>query len=206
MLLDREEWTRLLRQAGATELWHLPREPGPHVNPLPPSLGQSLLAARFKTDRTRVSPDALGTYLAGQLPAHMVPSRTHVLDALPLTANGKVDRGALATWLRAAPDPASARKDALPPRDALEEAIAGLWAEVLGTGEQIGVDQDFFAAGGDSLLATQLIGKVREQVPGAAPHGFDVLLRCLIERRTIEALAAAVRQPPVPGPGQEPDR
>ncbi|GGS60367.1 non-ribosomal peptide synthetase [Streptomyces griseoviridis] len=206
MLLDREEWTRLLRQAGATELWHLPRDPGPDADLLPPSLGQVLLAARFKTDQARVSPDALGTYLAGQLPAHMVPSRTQVLDALPLTANGKVDRGALAAWLRAAPDPVAGRKEALPPRDALEEAIAGLWAEVLGAGEQIGVDQDFFAAGGDSLLATQLIGKVRGQVPEATGHGFDALLRCLIEYRTVEALAAAVRQPPGVDPGEEPGR
>ncbi|WP_051095377.1 non-ribosomal peptide synthetase [Streptomyces sp. LaPpAH-108] len=206
MLLDREEWTQLLQRAGATELWHLPQDPGPDADRLPPSLGQVLLAARFKADQTRVSPDALGTYLADQLPAHMVPSRTHVLDALPLTANGKVDRGALAAWLRAAPDPAATRKKALPPRDALEDAIAGLWAEVLGAGEQVGVDQDFFAVGGDSLLAAQLIGNVREQVPGAAGHGFEVLLRCLIEYRSIEALAAAVRQPPVSASGAEPGR
>ncbi|MFD5654246.1 amino acid adenylation domain-containing protein [Streptomyces sp. NPDC127039] len=201
MLLGRDEWTDLLRRAGATQLWHLPAEPGP-------ALGQLLLAARFKTDRARVDPDALGGHVSGQLPAYMVPSRTHVLDALPLTANGKVDRAALATWLRTAPESADTRKEALPPRDALEESIATLWAKVLDTGRQVGIDQDFFAVGGDSLLAAQLIGKVREQVPGAAAHGFDVLLRCLIEYRTIETLAAAVRQrqPPAPGDDAEPGR
>ncbi|MER6528578.1 amino acid adenylation domain-containing protein [Streptomyces sp. NPDC001508] len=199
MLLDRREWTDLLGRAGATELWHLPAVTGPDADRLPPSLGQLLLAARFKTDCARVRPDPLGAYLAGQLPAYMVPSRIHVLDTLPLTANGKVDRGALTSWLRATPDPEAAHKEVIPPRDALEARIAGLWAQVLGaTGGQTGVDQDFFAVGGDSLLAAQLVGRVRERVAGADAHGFDVLLRCLIEHRTIAALATAVRQSPAP--------
>ncbi|MEU6477516.1 amino acid adenylation domain-containing protein [Streptomyces sp. NPDC047017] len=212
MLLGLPEWTELLRAAGASELWHLPPPAAPDGGPLPPSLGQLLLGARFKTDRARVDTGALGAHLAGRLPAYMLPARTHVLDALPLTANGKVDRGALASWLRAAPDRSADGGEPVAPRDALEAAIAGLWAEVLGAGGRCGVLDDFFAVGGDSLLAARLAGRVRDRLPEAGAHGFDVLLRSLIEHRTIAALADTVRRDPAPplvppaGPGAEPGR
>ena len=100
----------------------------------------------------------LKRYLQERLPAFMVPAAWMRLDELPLTPNGKVDRAAL-------PDPDVIRVDAVSvfqaPRSQTEEILAGIWERVLGV-ERIGRDDDFFALGGYSLLATRIISRVRE--------------------------------------------
>jgi amino acid adenylation domain-containing protein len=93
--------------------------------------------------------------VAGRLPGYMVPSSLVVLDQLPLTANGKVDRPALpAPVSPAGPVAASS------PRNPLEQTLCRLFAEVLGSAE-VGVDQDFFVAGGSSLLVIRLVSRIR---------------------------------------------
>ncbi|XVU26700.1 non-ribosomal peptide synthetase/MFS transporter [Actinoplanes sp. CA-054009] len=84
------------------------------------------------------------------LPEYMVPSSIVALDRLPLTANGKVDRGALP---RPAPGPAG---DRVLPRTPVEQRLARVWQEVLGLGE-VGIDDDFFALGGDSFTAVRTV-------------------------------------------------
>ena len=187
MLLDRDEWRQLLREAGGTDVWELP----PEGQVWTPSLGQQVFAARFKADQERVDPDELLDGAADQLPEHMLPSEVHVVDALPLTGNGKVDHGALRA-LRASGPRSAAAEEGVPPRDALDAEVAAVWAEVLGTG-QVGIDQDFFALGGDSLLVTQIIAKLRERVPRSADHEFADLLRTVLERPTVAALSDSLR-------------
>ncbi|MBR8638266.1 amino acid adenylation domain-containing protein [Streptomyces tuirus] len=112
-----------------------------------------------------------------RLPDYMVPSSVLIMDALPLTPNGKLDRRALP-----APDPvpvSTGRK----PRDRREEALCGLFAEVLGLPE-VGIDDDFFVLGGHSLLATRLIGRIRAEL------GIDVPVRLVFESPTVADLAA----------------
>ena len=130
-----------------------------------------------------LSAEELRAHLRRKLPEYMMPSAFVTLERMPLTPNGKVDRGAL-------PGPDAARQDAAegytPPRDETEEALAAIWAEVLGV-ERVGVDENFFEAGGHSLLATQVVVRVREV------FGTDVPLRLMFELPTVAQLAAALK-------------
>jgi amino acid adenylation domain-containing protein len=120
--------------------------------------------------------------LAERLPEHMMPSAFVLLDALPLTANGKLNR-------RALPPPGQSRPELettyVAPRTPAEEMLAAIWAEVLKL-KQIGVDDDFFQLGGHSLLATQVISRVRETFEIELP------LRYLFDFPTVAALATAM--------------
>ncbi|GAA3486532.1 amino acid adenylation domain-containing protein [Streptomyces cremeus] len=102
-------------------------------------------------------PAALLAHCRTALPGYMVPGRILVLDALPLNPNGKIDRAALPDAGSLRPSPAGAY---VAPRGGAEEAVAALWAEVLGL-EQVGAHDDFFALGGHSLLASRLLARLR---------------------------------------------
>jgi len=125
----------------------------------------------------------LRQFVAGLLPSHMVPAAIVTIDALPLTPNGKLDRKAL-------PEPEATRPQRttahVAPRDVLEDALTGIWQEVLAV-EQVGVEDDFFDLGGHSLLATQLVARVRETFRS------DITLRSLFESRTVAEQARALR-------------
>ncbi|HEY0553540.1 MAG TPA: amino acid adenylation domain-containing protein, partial [Thermoanaerobaculia bacterium] len=126
-----------------------------------------------------LSPAALRETLAVRFPAYMVPSAFVILDALPLTAHGKLDR-------RSLPAPELVQEAAgLAPRTPTEELIAGIWSEVLGVRE-VPRDANFFALGGHSLLATQVVSRLR------AATGAEVTLREMFESPTVSSLAAAV--------------
>ncbi|MBZ4419892.1 non-ribosomal peptide synthase/polyketide synthase [Myxococcus sp. RHSTA-1-4] len=121
---------------------------------------------------------ALRAHLQRRLPEYMVPSALVRLDALPLTANAKVDRKALP-----APDARVASRPFVPPRTLTEQRLAALWAQVLRV-EKVGVHDDFFELGGHSLLATQVVARVRAEL------GVDLPLRALFEAPTVERLAS----------------
>ena len=126
----------------------------------------------------------LRDFLGERLPSYMVPSAFVQLSDLPLTANGKVDRRALP-----APDGTRPEMEAqyVEPRTAVERQLAALWSEVLEV-ERVGARDSFFELGGQSLLATQIVSRVRDA------FGVEVPLRALFQEPTVEGLAAAVEE------------
>ncbi|HKH47076.1 MAG TPA: non-ribosomal peptide synthase/polyketide synthase, partial [Thermoanaerobaculia bacterium] len=144
-----------------------------------PGTGTRLVAYLVARDGAP-SPAALRSWMRERLPDSMVPQSFVALAELPLTAHGKIDRGALPPPEAAAvgSEPAAARE----PRSPEEQLLAGIWAEVLGR-ERVGVDEDFFVIGGHSLLATRMASRVR------AIFGVDLPLRRLFEAPTVALLA-----------------
>ena len=126
-----------------------------------------------------LDPAGLRSAAARVLPGYMVPAAVVVLDALPLTASGKLDRRALP-----APDYTSGRRTSRAPASQREKALCGVFAQVLGL-DQIGVDDSFFDHGGHSLLATRLISRIRSVL------GVELAIRTVFEHPTVASLAAA---------------
>ncbi|MCZ7637351.1 MAG: phosphopantetheine-binding protein [Verrucomicrobia bacterium] len=116
------------------------------------------------------------------------------LDALPLTANGKVDRAALAEMRGPASDPAGEHEV---PRDAFEARLAQVWAEVLAVG-RVGMQDHFLELGGHSLLALSLAARLSREL------GFEVPLRWVLELGTVAALAERIRTLGREGAAEEP--
>ena len=128
----------------------------------------------------------LRDHLTGRLPEYMVPGRFILVESLPLTPSGKIDRHAL---LERGLDAGGGEGAYVAPRDPLEHEIAAIWGELLGL-EHVGVFDDFFALGGHSLLATQAIMRIRRA------HG-NLPLHALLGAPTVAALAEVVRGHPI---------
>ncbi|MEU3751624.1 amino acid adenylation domain-containing protein [Streptomyces olivoreticuli] len=126
------------------------------------------------------TPAALREHAAAGLPAHMVPSAVVLLERLPLTANGKLDRKALP-----APDLTAAVTEGRAPRGPREEQLCALFADVLGL-PRVGVDDNFFDLGGHSLLAVRLAGRIK------AALGADVGIGTIFQAPTAAALDTAL--------------
>ncbi|MFJ9607447.1 amino acid adenylation domain-containing protein [Kitasatospora sp. NPDC101176] len=122
----------------------------------------------------------LRAWLAERLPEHMVPATVTALEAFPLTAGGKVDRGAL-------PEPQTVPEGkpvGRPPRTPAEQLIAAVWADVLGVPE-VGADDNFFHLGGDSLTAVRVVGRVFDVFGMVSPY-------TIFDAPTLAEFAAAV--------------
>ncbi|WP_189548250.1 condensation domain-containing protein, partial [Streptomyces gelaticus] len=142
--------------------------------------GDKRLAAYLvAADGARIDTEAVHREIAGTLPEYMVPSAFVVLDEIPLTVNGKVDR-------RALPAPQfSNETTGRAPRGPGEEVLCGLFAEVLGL-PSVTIDDHFFDLGGHSLLATRLISRIRQT------FGVQITVRDLFQGPTVASLAEYV--------------
>jgi amino acid adenylation domain-containing protein/non-ribosomal peptide synthase protein (TIGR01720 family) len=118
-------------------------------------------------------------FLRRTLPAHLVPSAFHVLDRIPLTRNGKLDR-------RALPAVDAPEMEFVAPRTDTEQAVAEVWAEVLGI-ERVGRTDNYFTLGGDSIRSIRLVSRLRDAL------GVEVSPRALFDHPTVAALAANLR-------------
>ena len=130
----------------------------------------------------RLDAAGLRAALAARLPSFMVPAAFVDLDALPLTANGKLDRAALP-----APhdDASAAATSFVAPRTPIEQRLAAIWAEVLGR-DRVSIQDDFFDLGGDSLVATQAMARTR------AAFGIDLPVAALFEAPTVAGLGQCI--------------
>ena len=143
----------------------------------------------------QASPPATGemrSHLQQRLPDYMLPAAFVWLEALPLTSSGKVDRKALP-----APDGARPALDGefVAPRSPVEELLASAWAEVLGVA-QVGVHDNFFNLGGDSILAIQVISRAQQR-------GIAFAVRQMFQHQTVAALATVATVAAAPGASQE---
>ncbi len=174
-------------------------EPGEieHVLSSHPAVGAAVVVADGNEDDRRLVAylvpagseplppvDVLRDHLRGRLPEFMVPAVFVQLQALPLNPNGKLDKAKLPP-----PDDARLAPAAVyqPPRNATEELLAGIWAELLNA-ERVGVTDNFFELGGHSLLATQVMSRVRSVL------GVEIPLATLFDRPTVAGLAEAINQ------------
>ena len=136
--------------------------------------------------------DELRAWLREALPDYMVPAQVLVLEAMPLSANGKLDRKALPE-----PDPSQRLRPYRAPTSAAERTLAPLWQRLLGV-ERVGLDDNFFELGGDSILSLQLVNQARQA-------GLEIAPRQVFELPTLAALAAASTLPqetPAAAPAQ----
>ncbi|HEX8772589.1 MAG TPA: amino acid adenylation domain-containing protein [Pyrinomonadaceae bacterium] len=142
-----------------------------------------LVAYVVTEDGHAINTDELRGFLGDKLPGYMIPSGFVTLEALPLTPNGKVDRQRLpAPDLRRNSQPRAYE----PPRDALEQELSALWAEILEQ-PQIGIHDNFFDLGGHSLAAVRLISRIHQR------FHVDLQLSALLQHASIEELASLLR-------------
>jgi acyl carrier protein len=147
----------------------------------------SYLAAYLVPAPGETPPDLpeLRLHLAERLPDYMIPAAYIPLDRLPLSPNGKLDHRSLPTPDLTPTTPFRA------PGTAREQALAGLFAEVLGLA-RVGADDNFFALGGHSLLATRLISRIRTEL------GVEIPIRKIFDLPTVSALAAWSEESAIP--------
>ncbi|BDV41010.1 hypothetical protein DSM21852_42640 (plasmid) [Methylocystis bryophila] len=158
-----------------------PRVRATAVMARPFGAGGHRLVAYVVGEAEAIAHEELRRHLRAILPDYMIPSAFVSLDALPLTANGKLDRTAL-------PEPdlnSEFANSYFAPRTPTEAVLAQIWAEVLGV-ERVGIEDDFFELGGHSLLATRVVSRVRSTFEIALP------VRAVFEAPTLAALALSI--------------
>ncbi|MGW4771331.1 amino acid adenylation domain-containing protein [Nocardia sp. NPDC004278] len=147
---------------------------------LPSALGDQLVAYAVPAPGHEIDQAELLTSIAQTLPPYMIPAAIVALDAFPLNTSGKLDRKAL-------PEPSFTSREFRAPATPVEEIVAGVFADVLGI-DRVGVDDDFFALGGNSLIATQVVARLGAAIGGRVP------VRALFETSTVGGLAVKIEQ------------
>ncbi len=176
-LLSEAQWRTALWDAGFSDICSWP-EPG---SPLA-FVGQQLIMARRPGIPEQLLPSALQHALSAMIPAYMIPTQFFYPERLPLNSNGKVDRSRLSVACYTEQD---AQPQHAAPLPGTETELAGLWCELLRL-PRVGRHQDFFAAGGDSLLATRLCAQL------SALRNQSIPVRLLFTCPQLSALAAAL--------------
>ncbi|MGR3622357.1 amino acid adenylation domain-containing protein [Pseudophaeobacter sp.] len=179
------EWRRLLETATGLEPLTYPATDHPLGNS-----GQRLFAVRVKSRTAHLNSEQIRQQLGQVLPPYMVPRRIEVMDRMPLTSNGKIDRKSLSKWLETSEEFTSGQGEG--PADALEARLIDVWQDVLGV-DPIGRNDDFFEIGGDSLLISQVSSKIHTTFPEAKNLLFSQIMRQILHQHTVADLATFLR-------------
>jgi amino acid adenylation domain-containing protein len=144
--------------------------------------GDKRLLGYVVAPMSNLTGEQLRDYLKQEVPDYMVPQAIAVLAKFPLTANGKIDRQALPE-----PQAAAAQRAYVGPRNATEQQIAEIWAEVLRRDlSSISIEDNFFDLGGHSLMATQVVSRIRER------FALEISMRVMFDQPTIARLSEAL--------------
>jgi pyochelin synthetase len=196
-VLPAEAWERILAGAGFEEVSSFPSPEAsgdPELDRLLAAMPQHVIVARGPARTARFRPEVLASYLRDRLPEHMVPGRYVLLDAFPLTANGKVD-------LRALPRPfgpqGSEERKLVVPGSSIEERLLAIWRQVLDA-DHLSVTDNFFEVGGDSLLLTSVLRRINEW------HEPPLTVATLFAYPTVQSLAAHLAPAPDAAPSAAP--
>lgn len=149
------------------------------------SVDHNKLVAFVVCDTDLSDTDEIRKFLQGKLPPYMVPSDVLILDSLPLTPTGKIDRGVLRRSVGTRP---TEKRAYVAPRNETEKVLAATWARILAL-ERVGVTDNFFDLGGDSLVAIRLLSALRSEAD------IDVSMRVLLEYPSVARLAEVVMAP-----------
>ena len=148
----------------------------------PTPSGSDILAAAIGADDSQLTVDHVRAAMTELVPAHMIPQHLSLVERIPFTLAGKIDRRVVAGQLAAAvADSAEPRHRV--PSTPLESALTAIVGDVLGV-TSVGVDDDFFALGGDSVLATQTVARIRAWLDSP-----DAIVADIFATRTVGALA-----------------
>jgi yersiniabactin nonribosomal peptide synthetase len=175
-LLSSQQWREAAERCGFAEFERVFR-----AGSFAEFFGLDVIAARAPTMPQHADAAAIDRYLRSRLPEYMVPKSLYALERVPLSSNGKVDRAALAAR--------KVRKrrvrQYVAPRTPVEATLCRLWADNVQV-EKVGIGDNYFEIGGDSLLATRLIARIGEAL------GLAVPVRTLFEHPTVEAFTVAL--------------
>ena len=183
----RAQWLEILNRAGATEA-----ECAPRADSALNDSGQGVFVAHFNTDRAPLRIMELVEHLQARLPGYMVPAQLQLVNQLPRLKNGKIDRKTLTHWALQS-EQIEASSAGAQPVDDLERRIGAVWAEVLDL-SSVARDVDFYSMGGDSLLLSRMVGRLRSSIEEASGLEWETLLRYVLRQPTIAALGQLLRE------------
>lgn len=184
VFMDSETWLSILQEKGSTDSFILPKKESKAT-----LLGANLFVSQFKNHKIDLNEKQLQGYLKKNLPAYMIPSELRVVEQLPLSVNGKIDRKAIAEWIKCKIE--NKQDENKEVQSDLELNLAKIWCEALEI-DKLGKHENFYDHGADSLIMAQVTTKVRNNLHIEIP--FDALLRHMLNTPTIEEVAAYISQ------------
>lgn len=184
-----EKWVELLKKAGFTYYFTLPEK-----KDLLCECGQSVILCQNQETifSEKINVEAIEKHMAARLPKYMIPDQIEIIDKIPLTFNGKIDRKALNSICA---ERMKVKKEVIKTErfTSIEKQIADIWKEVLNI-ENINKKDNFYYAGGDSLLITQVVSKMRESIDGLDTVSWDELMHEALNNPTIEGIADVIEK------------